>query len=229
MRPLNEVRGARRTPRPGATASGEIADATIEDSRVIRSIDNPHSEHGALVVLFGNLAPDGAIVKVGAVDAAMMRHSGPARIYNAQEEASAGILNGQVQPGDVVVIRYEGPRGGPGMQEMLAPAAALAGQGLAGSVGLLTDGRFSGGAWGMLVGHVAPEAYDGGTIALVEDGDSITIDAGTQRVHLDVSDEELARRSQRWTRPPPRYTRGVLAKYVRLVSSASKGAITDAE
>jgi dihydroxy-acid dehydratase len=214
----------------GRTLAELLADVPAEPpaaQEVIRPWSRPLNAEGHLAILKGNLAPEGCVAKVTGLKTPAI--TGPARVFDSESACMQAILARAIAPGEVLVIRYEGPKGGPGMQEMLAPAAALAGQGLAGSVGLLTDGRFSGGAWGMLVGHVAPEAYDGGTIALVEDGDSITIDAGTQRVHLDVSDEELARRSQRWTRPPPRYTRGVLAKYVRLVSSASKGAITDAE
>jgi dihydroxy-acid dehydratase len=153
--------------------------------------------------------------------------TGPARVFESEETCMAAILARQIQPGDVVVIRYEGPKGGPGMREMLSPTSALIGEGLGDSVGLITDGRFSGGTYGMVVGHVAPEAFVGGTIALVHEGDSITIDAEQRLLQLNVSGEELSRRRAEWKPPHPRYTRGVLAKYAKLVSSASRGAITD--
>jgi dihydroxy-acid dehydratase len=155
--------------------------------------------------------------------------TGPARVFDSEPEAMKAILGKKIKPGDVLVIRYEGPKGGPGMQEMLAPTSALIGQGLGDSVGLLTDGRFSGGTWGMVVGHVAPEAYVGGTIALVKEGDSITIDAKKLLLQLNVPAKELAARRKKWKAPKPRYTKGLLAKYFRLVSTASKGAITDSE
>ena len=211
----------------GLTLGETISTAEVKDADVIRPLDKAYSPKGGLAVLFGNIAPDGCVVKTAGVSPVMMQFTGNAVIFESQEEASVGILGGQVKAGDVVVIRYEGPRGGPGMQEMLAPTAALIGQGLGESVGLLTDGRFSGGTWGMVVGHVAPEAYVGGTIALVEEGDSITIDAHRLLIQLDVDDATLAARRARWTPPPPRYTRGLLGKYMRLVSSASRGAITD--
>jgi dihydroxy-acid dehydratase len=166
-------------------------------------------------------------VKTAGVDESILKFTGPAIVFESQDAAVKGILGNQVKEGDVVVIRYEGPKGGPGMQEMLAPTSALIGQGLGESVGLVTDGRFSGGTWGMVVGHVAPEAYAGGTIALVEEGDSVTIDAHRLLIELNVDDATLAARRARWTPPPPRYTRGLLGKYMRLVSSASIGAITD--
>jgi len=157
-----------------------------------------------------------------------LTHRGPARVYDREEDAMTAVTHKLIKPGDVVVIRYEGPKGGPGMQEMLAPTSALIGQGLGESVGLLTDGRFSGGTWGMVVGHVAPEAYVGGTIALVKEGDSITIDAKKRLLQLNVPAKELAARRKRWQPPKPRYTKGLLAKYVKLVSTASVGAVTDA-
>jgi len=153
--------------------------------------------------------------------------TGPARVFDSEPQVMDAIMAKAIKAGDVIVIRYEGPKGGPGMQEMLAPTSALIGQGLGESVGLITDGRFSGGTWGMVVGHIAPEAFVGGTIALVEEGDSITIDAHKLLIELNVSDAEIARRRANWRPPKPRYTRGVMAKYVRLVSTASKGAITD--
>jgi dihydroxy-acid dehydratase len=154
--------------------------------------------------------------------------TGPARVFDSENEVMDAIMARKIKEGDVIVIRYEGPKGGPGMQEMLAPTSALIGQGLGASVGLITDGRFSGGTWGMVVGHVAPEAYVGGNIALVEEGDSITIDAHKLLIQLNVDDATLAKRRAKWQPPKPRYTRGLLAKYMRLVSTASKGAITDA-
>jgi dihydroxy-acid dehydratase len=155
------------------------------------------------------------------------RITGPARVFDSEEACLAAILAGQIKPGDIIILRYEGPRGGPGMREMLAPTSAIIGAGLGDAVGLITDGRFSGGTYGMVVGHVAPEAAVGGTIALVEEGDSITIDAEARLLQLNVSDDELARRRALWQPPAPRYTRGVLAKYARLVSSSSLGAVTD--
>jgi dihydroxy-acid dehydratase len=153
--------------------------------------------------------------------------TGPARVFDSENDTMEAIMSGKIRAGDVVVIRYEGPRGGPGMQEMLAPTAALIGQGLGESVGLITDGRFSGGTWGMVVGHVAPEAFVGGPIALVKEGDSITIDAHKRLIQLNVAEDELARRRAQWKQPAARYTRGLMAKYTRLVSTASKGAVTD--
>jgi dihydroxy-acid dehydratase len=155
--------------------------------------------------------------------------TGPARVFDSEPACMKAIMAKRIKPGDVIVIRYEGPKGGPGMQEMLAPTSALTGQGLGESVGLLTDGRFSGGTWGMVVGHVAPEAYVGGTIALVKEGDAITIDAKKHLLQLNVPVKELAARRRKWKAPKPRYTRGLMAKYLKLVSSASKGAITDSE
>jgi dihydroxy-acid dehydratase len=154
------------------------------------------------------------------------RFTGPAKVYDSEEDMLHALERKEIEKGDVIVIRYEGPKGGPGMPEMLAPTGALIGQGLGESVGLITDGRFSGGTWGMVVGHVAPEAYEGGTIALVQEGDSVTIDANRLLIQLNLPDEEIARRRAAWTRPAPRYTRGVLAKFAALASSASKGAVT---
>ena len=182
--------------------------------------------HGHLAILKGNLAPEGCVAKITGLK--NLSITGPARVFDSEPECMDAIVAKKIRPGDVIVIRYEGPKGGPGMQEMLAPTSALIGQGLGESVGLITDGRFSGGTWGMVVGHVAPEAYVGGVIALAEEGDSITIDAQRLLVQLNVGQEELARRRAQWKRPAPRYTRGVMAKYIKLVSTASLGAITDA-
>jgi dihydroxy-acid dehydratase len=195
------------------------------DQDVIRPWSNPVYKQGHLTILKGNLAPEGCVAKITGLKQTSI--TGPARVFNSEPQCLKAIIAKQIKPGDVVVIRYEGPKGGPGMQEMLAPTSALIGQGLGASVGLLTDGRFSGGTWGMVVGHVAPEAYDGGVIALVEEGDSITIDAKKRLIELNVPAKELARRKKRWQAPKPRYTTGVLAKYIKLVSSASRGAITN--
>ncbi len=212
----------------GKTLAEELAnvpDAPSKDQDVIRQWDNPLYKQGHLAILKGNLAPEGCVAKITGLKNPVI--TGPARVFDSEPETMEAIVAQKIKPGDVVVIRYEGPRGGPGMQEMLAPTAALIGQGLGDSVGLLTDGRFSGGTWGMVVGHVAPEAYDGGTIALVNEGDSITIDAHQRLLQLNVSDAELAKRRAAWKQPPPRYTRGLLAKYMKLVGTASKGAVTD--
>jgi dihydroxy-acid dehydratase len=183
-------------------------------------------DHGHLAILRGNLAPEGCVAKITGLKSPAI--TGPARVFDSENACMEAIMARGIEAGDVIVIRYEGPKGGPGMQEMLAPTSALIGQGLGESVGLITDGRFSGGTWGMVVGHVAPEAYVGGPIALVQEGDSITIDAHRLLLQLNVPDDELAQRRARWKAPAPRYTRGVLAKYMRLVTTASRGAITDA-
>jgi dihydroxy-acid dehydratase len=195
------------------------------DQEVIRPWDKPMYPQGHLAILKGNLAPEGCVAKITGLKKPSI--TGPARVFDSEPAALDAIMARSIQPGDVMVIRYEGPKGGPGMQEMLAPTSALIGQGLGESVGLVTDGRFSGGTWGMVVGHVAPEAYVGGTIALVHEGDSITVDAHRRLIQLNVDDDELARRRAKWKPPAPRYTRGVLAKYTKLVSTASLGAITD--
>ncbi len=202
-----------------------VPDNPRQDQDVIRQWDKPLYPQGHLAIVRGNLAPEGCVAKI----TGLKSHSitGPARVFDSEPETLEAILAKRIKPGDVIVIRYEGPKGGPGMQEMLAPTSALIGQGLGESVGLITDGRFSGGTWGMVVGHVAPEAYVGGPIALVKEGDSITIDADKRLLQLHVSDEELARRRAQWKQPAPRYTRGLMAKYIRLVSTASVGAVTD--
>jgi dihydroxy-acid dehydratase len=195
------------------------------DQEVIRSWDDPLYAQGHLAILRGNLAPEGCVAKITGLKNPSM--TGPARVFDSEDAAMEAILGDRIRPGDIIVIRYEGPRGGPGMREMLAPTSAIVGKGLGESVGLITDGRFSGGTWGMVVGHVAPEAYVGGALALVHEGETISIDAGRRLLHLHVSDAELRQRRAQWTPPEPRYTRGVLAKFATLVSSASKGAITD--
>ncbi|MBU3584957.1 dihydroxy-acid dehydratase [Polynucleobacter sp. AM-26B4] len=195
------------------------------DQDVIKTLANPIYAQGHLAILKGNISPEGCVAKITGLKNPSI--TGPARVFDSEDDAMTAIMANKIKAGDVMVIRYEGPKGGPGMREMLAPTSALVGQGLGESVGLITDGRFSGGTWGMVVGHVAPEAYVGGTIALIQEGDSITIDAHTQLIQLNVSDEEIAKRRAAWKQPKPRYTRGVLAKYARLASSASKGAVTD--
>jgi dihydroxy-acid dehydratase len=203
-----------------------VADTPRADQEVIRPWSRPMYAQGHLAILKGNLAPEGCVAKITGLKSLAI--TGPARVFDSEPAALDAIIAKRIKPGDVMVIRYEGPKGGPGMQEMLAPTSALVGQGLGESVGLITDGRFSGGTWGMVVGHVAPEAYVGGTIALVEEGDSITIDAHRRLIQLNVDEAEIAARRARWSPPPPRYTRGVLAKYMKLVSTASRGALTDA-
>jgi len=208
-----------------AEALAAVPDVPRADQDVIRPIDKPLYAQGHLAVLKGNLAPEGSVAKITGLKNPVI--TGPAKVFNSEDECMAAILDDRIVAGDVVVIRYEGPRGGPGMREMLAPTSALIGKGLGETVGLLTDGRFSGGTWGMVVGHVAPEAYDGGPIALIEEGDSVTIDAHQRLLQLNVPDAEIAARRAKWVQPAPRYTRGVLAKFMKNVSSASKGAVTD--
>jgi dihydroxy-acid dehydratase len=203
----------------------EIPDRPRADQQVIRSIDAPMYEHGHLAILKGNLSPEGCVAKITGLKNPVI--TGPARVFDDEQSALAAIMARQIVAGDVMVLRYLGPKGAPGMPEMLAPTGALIGQGLGESVGLITDGRFSGGTWGMVVGHVAPEAYAGGTIALVQEGDSITIDAHTLSLQLNVDEATLARRRSAWSPPAPRYTRGVLAKFARNASSASTGAVLD--
>jgi dihydroxy-acid dehydratase len=212
----------------GKTMAEMLKDVPAEprkDQDVIRPWSNPLYRQGHLAILKGNLAPEGCVAKITGLKNPVI--TGPARVFDSEPAAMKAILAKRIKPGNVIVIRYEGPKGGPGMQEMLAPTAALIGQGLGESVGLLTDGRFSGGTWGMVVGHVAPEAYVGGNIALVKEGDSITIDAKRHLLQLNVPAKELAARRKKWRAPKPRYTKGLLAKYMKLVSTASKGAITD--
>jgi dihydroxy-acid dehydratase len=212
----------------GRTMAEMLEDVPAEprrDQEVIRPWSEPLYRHGHLAILKGNLAPEGCVAKITGLKNPSI--TGPARVFDSENACMKAIMAKRIKPGDVVVIRYEGPKGGPGMQEMLAPTSALIGQGLGESVGLLTDGRFSGGTWGMVVGHVAPEAYVGGTIALVQEGDSITIDAKRRLIQLNVSAKALAARRRKWKAPKPRYTRGLLAKYMRLVSTASEGAVTD--
>jgi len=212
----------------GRTLAEELARVPSEpraEQEVIRPWSSPMYPQGHLAILKGNLATEGCVAKITGLKSHAI--TGAARVFDSEPACLEAIMARQINPGDVIVVRYEGPKGGPGMREMLAPTSALIGQGLGESVGLITDGRFSGGTWGMVVGHVAPEAYVGGTIALVEEGDSITIDADRLLIQLNVDDDALARRRARWKPPKPRYTRGVLAKYMQLVSTASLGAVTD--
>ncbi len=212
----------------GRTIAEELEHIPSEpspDQDVIRPFDKPLYKQGHLAVLKGNLATEGCVAKITGLKNPVI--TGPARVFDSEKETMGAIMGGKIKAGDVLVIRYEGPKGGPGMQEMLAPTSALIGAGLGESVGLLTDGRFSGATWGMVVGHVAPEAFVGGNIALVEEGDEITIDAHKLLIEVKVSDEELSRRRNNWKQPEPRFKRGLLAKYAYLVSTASKGAVTD--
>ena len=214
------------------TVTGKAIRENIEmvrvlDYDVIRPIDNPYSETGGIAVLRGNLAPDGAVVKRAAVAPEMMVHEGPARVFNSEEEAFDAILGGKIQKGDVIVIRYEGPKGGPGMKEMLSPTSAIAGMGLDKDVALLTDGRFSGATRGASIGHISPEAMEGGPIALVEEGDIISINIPEGKLDMKVSSEELQQRRANWKAPEPKIKKGYLARYARMVSSADKGAILD--
>jgi dihydroxy-acid dehydratase len=214
----------------GRTIGEMLKDVPSEpgaEQEVIRPWSNPMYRQGHLAILKGNLATEGCVAKITGLKHPSI--TGPARVFDSENECMQAIMAKRIKPGDVIVIRYEGPKGGPGMQEMLAPTSALIGQGLGESVGLLTDGRFSGGTWGMVVGHVAPEAYVGGTIALVKEGDSITIDATKRLIQLNVPAKELAQRRKKWKPRKPRYTRGLMAKYMKLVSTASLGAITDLE
>jgi dihydroxy-acid dehydratase len=209
-----------------AEALKQVPDEPRKDQDVIRPFNKPMYAQGHLAVLKGNLSPEGCVAKITGLKNPVI--TGPARVFNSEDECMAAIMADSIRSGDVLVIRYEGPKGGPGMREMLAPTSALIGKGLGESVGLITDGRFSGGTWGMVVGHVAPEAFVGGTIALVQEGDSITIDARHHLIQLNVDEAEIERRRQAWKQPPLRYPRGVLGKFARLVSSASRGAVTDA-
>jgi dihydroxy-acid dehydratase len=212
----------------GKTIAENIAGADNLDPETIRPIDKPYLATGGIAVLFGNLAPDGCVVKQSAVAPEMMQHSGPARVFNSEEEAIAVIYAGGIKPGDVVVIRYEGPKGGPGMREMLNPTSAICGMGLGESVALITDGRFSGATRGAAIGHVSPEAASGGLIGLVEEGDRIEIDIPNHTIHLDVSDAVLAERRKNLVMPEPKVKTGYLARYASLVTSADKGAVLKA-
>jgi dihydroxy-acid dehydratase len=211
----------------GKTLAENLADVLPypEGQDMIHSLDHPIKKDSHLVVLYGNLAPGGAVAKITGKEG--LRFIGTAKVFDAEEQALHSILNGDIVKGDVIVIRYEGPKGGPGMREMLSPTSAIMGKGLGKEVALITDGRFSGGTHGFVVGHITPEAYAGGPLAIVENGDTITIDAENNELKLVINEHEMARRLEKWQQPEPRYTRGVLAKYAKLVSSASLGAVTD--
>lgn len=210
----------------GKTLRENVEGCEIKDADVIRSLDNPHTEKGGLAVLFGNLAPNGSIIKVGAVDPSVGgRHVGPAICFDSQDEALQGIAEGKVKEGHVVVIRYEGPKGGPGMPEMLAPTSQIVGMGLGAKVGLITDGRFSGASRGISIGHISPEAAEGGPIAFVRDGDIIELDLENRKIELQISEEEFAKRKAEWTGFEPKVRSGYLARYSKLVTSASTGGV----
>ncbi|MBZ9656203.1 dihydroxy-acid dehydratase [Phyllobacterium lublinensis] len=212
------------TGRTLAEELAEIRDAPPAGQDIIRPIDKPLYKEGHLAILKGNLATGGAVAKITGLKNPVIK--GPARVFDDEQSAMDAILSDKIRPGDVLILRYLGPKGGPGMPEMLAPTSAIIGRGLGESVGLITDGRFSGGTWGMVVGHVTPEAFEGGTIALVREGDMITIDARQQLLQLEVDEAEIDERRRNWKQPPPRYTRGVLAKFAKLAKSASEGAVT---
>jgi dihydroxy-acid dehydratase len=209
----------------GKTLGDNIRDAAVKDDEVIRPLSNPYRATGGLAILFGNLAPEGGVVKAGGVAPEMLRHEGPAVIFESQDEALAGILGGKVKAGDVVVIRHEGPKGGPGMQEMLSPTSAIVGRGLGKSVSLITDGRFSGASHGACICHVSPEAAAGGPIGLLKPGDRIRIDIEARRLDVELSEAELAARRAAWRPPAPRVTNGWLARYAKFVTSGSQGAV----
>ena len=209
----------------GKTLGENIKGAHILNEKAIRPIENPYSENGGLQILWGNIAPDGCVVKRSAVAPEMQKHAGPARVFNSEEEAIAAIYAGKIVPGDVVVIRYEGPKGGPGMREMLNPTSALAGMKLDKTVALITDGRFSGASRGAAIGHVSPEAASGGPIGLIEEGDTISIDIPNAKITLEVSDEVLAERKAKYVAPEPNIKTGWLSRYARMVTSANLGAV----
>lgn len=209
----------------GKTLGENLASAKVWDKEIIRSVTNPYHQVGGIAVLYGNLAPDGGVVKQSAVVDEMLQHQGPARVFDSEEEAQEAILGGKISKGDVVVIRYCGPRGGPGMPEMLSPTSAIIGMGLGGSVALITDGRFSGGTQGACIGHVSPEAAEGGAIALVKEGDLIVIDIPNKLLTLEVDQDELLKRYAKWQPPAPKITTGYVARYVRQVTAGSSGAV----
>ena len=211
----------------GKTVGENIKDCVNKNPEVIRPIDNPYSVTGGIAVLRGNIAPDSCVVKRSAVVEEMLVHEGPARVFDCEEDAIAAIKGGKIVPGDVVVIRYEGPKGGPGMREMLNPTSAIAGMGLGSSVALITDGRFSGASRGASIGHVSPEAAVGGPIAFIEEGDIISIDIPANTINVKVSDEELNARKAKWQPREPKVTKGYLARYAKMVTSADKGAVLE--
>jgi len=209
----------------GKTVAENIKDAVVRDREVIRSPKDPYHKEGGLAILYGNLAPDGAVVKQSAVAPEMLKHEGPARVFDSEDDAYDAILGGKINPGDVVVIRYEGPKGAPGMPEMLSPTAAIVGMGLDREVALITDGRFSGGTKGAAIGHVSPEAAEGGPIALIKEGDIISIDIPSKQLNLKISEEEMEKRRAEWKEPEPKVKEGYLARYAKMVTSGAKGAV----
>ncbi|OEU51800.1 MAG: dihydroxy-acid dehydratase [Desulfobacterales bacterium S3730MH5] len=209
----------------GRSVKENIEDSLIRDKSVIRPIERPYHKQGGLAMLFGNLAPSGCVVKQSAVVRGMLRHEGPARVFDSEEDAASAIMGGRIEKGDVVIIRYEGPKGGPGMREMLVPTSAIAGMGLDSDVALITDGRFSGGTRGAAIGHVSPEAMEGGPIAIVEDGDKVAIDIPKKRITLKVPEEEIQTRLSGWRAPKPKISTGYMARYARMVSSGDEGAV----
>ncbi len=209
----------------GKTVGENIEPCVVQDRSVIRPTDDPYHKEGGLAALFGNIAQSGCVVKQSAVDPKMLSHEGPARVFDSEEEAVTAIMGKEIKKGDVIVIRYEGPRGGPGMREMLTPTSAIAGMGLDADVALITDGRFSGGTKGASIGHVSPEAMEGGLIAIVRDGDMISIDIPSKSINLKVSEEEIEKRRSEWKAPEPKITKGYMARYAQMVTSASTGAV----
>jgi dihydroxy-acid dehydratase len=211
----------------GKSVKENIAEAEILDSEVIKPYSNPYTPDGGLAILWGNIAPEGCVVKKSAVDASMLKHSGPAKVYSSEEDAMEAIMGGKIAKGDVIVIRYEGPKGGPGMREMLSPTSAIAGAGLDRDVALITDGRFSGATRGASIGHISPEAQSGGPIAIIENGDIIEIDINSNSINLAVSEAEIKNRMQKWSPPELKIKEGYLYRYARMVTSASKGAVLE--
>jgi dihydroxy-acid dehydratase len=209
----------------GNTVGDNLKNFRVLDSDMIRPADNPYHAQGGLAALFGNLAPEGCIVKQTAVLGEMLRHEGPARVFDSEEAVSQAIMAAEINKGDVLVVRYEGPMGGPGMQEMLTPTAAIAGMGLDAHVALITDGRFSGGSRGASIGHISPEAMQGGPIAIVQEGDIIAIDIPGKKIDLKVPEEEIKTRLSQWKPPKPKITHGYMSRYARMVSSGSNGAV----
>ncbi|MCP4683524.1 MAG: dihydroxy-acid dehydratase, partial [Desulfobacterales bacterium] len=209
----------------GNTVGENLKTVAVLDPEVIRPMDNPYHEQGGLAVLFGNLAPEGCVVKQSAVLDEMLNHEGPARVFDSEEDASQAIMDSKIKKGDVIVIRYEGPMGGPGMREMLTPTSAIAGMNLDAHVALITDGRFSGGTRGAAIGHISPEAMQKGPIAIIEEGDLIEINIPDKKITLKLTDQEIEDRLSTWTAPEPKITKGYMARYARMVSSANKGAV----
>ncbi len=209
----------------GKSLGENLEPIVVKDDNVIRPVSSPYHKQGGLAVLFGNIAPEGCVVKQSAVLPEMMTHQGPARVFDSEEDATAAIMDKRINPGDVIVIRYEGPAGGPGMREMLTPTSAIAGMGLDASCALITDGRFSGGTKGASIGHVSPEATQGGLIAIIQENDQISIDIPGKTIELLVPEQVVAQRFSTWQKPEPKITKGYMARYARMVSSAGNGAI----